>query len=467
MKQSRIIYPDGILKGIQKKAVEMLTKIIVDETIVYPACIPASEYMPTDTFRDFFIGTKENNIYIRTNSKATLTKAEEYAISVLNDTVIIEGFDDAGVLYGCIDFYPRYVALQSLTHNSGTYFRHIFLDPLPDAFIQSAPSVKNRGLWTWGHVIYDYKGYIDNMAKLKMNTVIIWNDHAPFNAAEMVTYAHDAGVKVIWGFPWLWSTDCRNVDFDKLDEAGDEIVAYYEKHYAHLGGDGIYFQSFTELGSETSDGILIADAVTKFVNDTAEKLFRLHPDIELQFGLHTDSVRNRLDYIQNVDHRVRIVWENCGCFPFAYMPEETEGFEETKAYVDKISVLRGEQERFGVVLKGLTKLKWSSFEHQTGPFVLGAASKEMYANRIARKKKIWHFVQAGWLVSGDKVQEMIALMRDNTNGDTYITALVEDAMFEQKLYYPVALLGEFMWDCYSDPKTIMHRVALRNDVDFV
>ena len=40
-------------------------------------------------------------------------------------------------------------------------------------------------------------------------------------------------------------------------------------------------------------------------------------------------------------------------------------------------------------------------------------------------------------------------------------------MFEQMLYYPVALLGEFLWDCDTDPKMIAHRVAVRNDVEFV
>ena len=466
MKRNRIICPTLPLSGIQRKALEMLSDTIVDETVDYPACISWEAYTPDETFRDFFIGTKENNPCIRSRSKAALTKSEEYAICVAEDTVVIEGFDDAGVLYGCADFYPRYVAQKTLTYDSSTYFRHIFTEQLPDAFIQSAPAVKNRGLWTWGHVIYDYKGYIDNMAKLKMNTLIVWNDHVPFNGEQLVAYAHDAGIKIIWGFPWLWELDCSKTDLSHLPEASREIAAYYEKNYAHLGGDGIYFQSFTEVLTENIGEVLVAEAVTAFVNDTAALIFEKHPDLELQFGLHSESVRNRLEFIRQVDPRIRILWENCGCFPFSYMPDQVANFAETKEFVHRISLLRKEQERFGVVLKGLTKLKWSSFQHQAGPFVLGSASKQMCENRILRKRKIWHFVQAGWLVSSDKVQEMIALMRDNTGGDLYITALVEDGMFDRKMYYPVALLGEFLWDCDTDPKTIIHRVALRNDVEF-
>jgi len=466
MKRNRIICPSASLTGIQRKALETLSDIIVDETIDYPACISWEEYAPDEGFRDFFIGTKENNPCIRSRSGAQLTRPEEYAIRVAQDTVIIEGFDDAGVLYGCADFYPRYVAQKTLTYDSSTYFRHIFAEALPDDFIQSAPAVKHRGLWTWGHVIYDYKGYIDNMAKLKMNTLIVWNDHPPFNARQMVEYAHDSGIRILWGFPWLWELDCSKTDLTRLPEASLQIVDYFEKNYARLGGDGIYFQSFTEVLTENIGDVLIAEAVTTFVNNTAALIFEKYPDLELQFGLHSDSVRNRLEFIQKVDPRIRIVWENCGCFPFSYMPDVVEGFAETKEFVHRISLLRGEQERFGVVLKGLTKLKWSAFRHQAGSFVLGSASKQLCENRIARKRRIWHFVQAGWLVNGDKVQDMVALMRDNTGGDLYITALVEDSMFEGKLYYPVALLGEFLWDCDTDPKTIIHRVALRNDVEF-
>jgi len=467
MKQNRIVCPRGVLSPIQRKAVEMLTRTIVNDTINYPGVISCTEYVPDPEIRDFFIGTKDNNFCIRERSKAVLTKPEEYAICVENDTVVIEGFDDAGVLYGCVDFYPRYVANKSRTFSAGPYLCNVFESAFADFSLQSAPAVKNRGLWTWGHVIYDYKGYIDNMLKLKMNTVIIWNEYAPLNADEMVAYAHAAGIKVIWGFAWLWSTDCNNVDFDRLDEAGNEIVDYYEKNYAHMGGDGIYFQSFTELNKETIGGVLIADAVSRFVNDTAAKFFAKYGDIEIQFGLHTESVRNRLEFIGTVDPRVRIVWENCGCFPFSYIPEAMESFPATMQFVDQISTLRGDEERFGVVLKGLTKLDWAIFEHQTGPFYLGTAGKELCENRIARKRRIWHYVQAGWLMNADKVRDIVELMRKNTDGDLYITALVEDGMFDRKLYYPVALLGEFLWDAETELSEVIHRVALREDVEFV
>ena len=61
--------------------------------------------------------------------------------------------------------------------------------------------------------------------------------------------------------------------------------------------DGIYFQSFTELNQDAIDGVLIAEAVTRFVNYTSTKLFERYPKLELQFGLHANSVKDKLEYI--------------------------------------------------------------------------------------------------------------------------------------------------------------------------
>ena len=51
-----------------------------------------------------------------------------------------------------------------------------------------------------------------------------------------------------------------------MDRWADLAVKKYEEDYYTLGGDGIYFQSFTETLSETKDGKLIGDAVSEWVN---------------------------------------------------------------------------------------------------------------------------------------------------------------------------------------------------------
>ena len=203
MKKTVIVY--GELKNdIQRRALEELSAILLDYTSEYPICVARGLDAP-DGFRRIYVGTKDSNRDI--GSRGDLTVPESYSISVKDDTVTIEGADDAGVLYGVLDFYNVYIIkfehgkIRATNEDWDNPFER---DSLPEFEYTSAPAVGERGLWTWGHVIYDYRGYLYNMMKLKMNAVIIWNDFVPTNAREIVAYAHSCNVKVYWGFTWLW-----------------------------------------------------------------------------------------------------------------------------------------------------------------------------------------------------------------------------------------------------------------------
>ncbi|MDD6033060.1 MAG: hypothetical protein PUC47_06175 [Oscillospiraceae bacterium] len=464
MKEIAIVY--GADTGVQKKALELLTRFLLDAMGKYPACFPAGAYGGED-FRCIYIGTRDNNSFLRTLQRPPLTREESFRILVEPDCVFIEGFDDNGVLYGCVDFHDRYLALQKMTHDSERYFQNVLeMDRLPSFELVSSPSIRHRGLWTWGHVIYDYKGYLDHMARLKMNEIVIWNDFAPVNGADVTAYAHSCGIKVFWGYSWFWDVDCKATDIQAALSSVSSVLEKYEQDYLPLNGDGIYFQSFTELNEDQIGGICVAEAVTELVNRASALFFDKYPDLELQFGLHADSVREKLDFIAKTDPRVRIIWENCGAFPFSYIPTDVERFPETYEFVREITHLRGKEERFGAVTKGFTKLDWSAFEHQQGPFFIGTSSKAMQQNRIDRKRPIWRYIQACWLTHADKAREMVQLISRETDGDTHITALVEDGMFDRQLLYPVALYAEMLWNCNRDISELMYEVALRDDVEF-
>lgn len=452
--------------GVQKNAVAALSKLLLDATVEYPGCILGGNTPVPPDCRPFYIGTRETNPHIRARNLPALTHAEEYRIVVENDTVMIEGSDDAGVLYGCMDFYDKYIVKHRCTDDSGHYFVDLFEAELPDDTLTAYPSVINRGIWTWGHVIYDYQNFLDNMARLKLNTIIIWNDHAPINAKEIVSYAHDCAIKVIWGYSWLWGTDCTAVDIAHADNAIDTIVETYEREYRDTGADGIYFQSFTEVDTEYINGILVAEAVTSFVNRASARLLEKYPTLELQFGLHAESVSKQLPLIQKVDPRVRIVWENCGSFPYSYIPTDVSSFDETMDLTRRIAQLRGTSERFGVVTKGFTKLDWGHFEHLDNAICLGVSSRAMKENRIRRKRSIWRYLQAGWLINAEYALKAVRTLSNAKQRDLYITALVEDGMFEENILYPVALYAELLWNCNCEIKEVMHAVALREDVEF-
>ena len=230
--------------------------------------------------------------------------------------------------------------------------------------------------------------------------------------------------------------------------------------------DGLYFQSFTELREDVIDGIVIADAVTEFVNNASKHFFEKYPDLEIQFGLHATSVREKLEYIEKVDPRIRIVWEDAGSFPFSYLPDAVEGFDETKELSKKIAVLRGANDRFGVVTKGFTKLNWRIFEYATGAYNIGSSTEFFKENRVLNKRKLWKYFQAHWITNAPIAYDIISAMANAKNGDLCITALVEDGMFENGIMFPVALYSEMLWDVKGDIKQMTSEVALRNYVTF-
>ena len=66
----------------------------------------------------------------------------------------------------------------------------------------------------------------------------------------------------------------------------------------------------------------------------------------------------------------------------------------------------------------------------------------------------------------DYARRMAELFRDETGGDTHITALVEDGMFEKQIMFPAALYAEMLWDPGRDTKELLSEVALRSYVEF-
>ncbi len=375
-------------------------------------------------------------------------------------TVTIAACNSVNLLYAAYDFENKYIPLvknQDLWNNAVTLGDH-----LPEWHVKTAPTHTRRGLWTWGYVIRDYRGYIDRMVSLKLNTLILWNDYPPQNSRELIDYAHAYGVKVYYGYAWGWDTRFDKIDPAHTEDLTDAVVKEYEEKYADLGIDGIYFQSFTEIWDDTLAGVVIADAVTEFVNRTAGRILAKHPSLDILFGLHASSVKNHLDSIANTDPRVSIIWEDSGAFPYNYDPAVIDHFEETVKFHDNTRNLR-KSGGFGAVLKGMTKLDWRYFVHQSGDFILGEAGADEVRKNADERRKMWRYLQAYWTRNADCANQMIRRFgRDNT-----ITFLAEDGAIEAYLPYPLALAAEMMWDDTRSTAEILSETALRADVTFI
>lgn len=398
-------------------------------------------------------------------------KREGYAIFVgkeadgEDDVLLIAGADEAGVLYGCADFCNKYLARISIEGDYYTdgHFGRLLKQALVPFSLATAPKIPTRAIWTWGHMIYDYRSFFDNMARLRLNEAVIWNDRCPINAEEIVSYAHSLGIRIVWGYAWGWDNSSKlermvaDSDDALLRRIKEGAIRTYEEEYAGLG-DGIYFQSFTEINKDSVNGKSVADVVVRLVNDTAGELLSRYPDLHVQFGLHATSVKTKTEIIAKVDPRVYIVWEDLGAFPYSYRSYEDGGFEETLALNERLLSLRGKDERFGAVLKGLVCLDWGHFEHFSHPYVMGEYPKEFARQRAALKAPLWKSVSAGWLRNAPLAKRIAALIAEKGNAPI-AEMLVEDGCFEEKIPMPVAYLAELFWDAEEDAYKILERVT--------
>lgn len=483
MKERQWIVVCGKYNGLEKRAAEIVVAAMQPYLKLVVVVKESDELTETEKKENdlFLLGTPDSNSEIaklQAAGRIACGKGDEgYAItsekSAYNEEkrmIVVAANGERGVLYGVVDatgVYFKEVALPPKAPKGKTdvrnenYFPSAFnADTLPFRK-ESEPSVKKRALWTWGHCIYDYKRFFKNMALLKLNQAVIWNDYAPVNAKEVVAYAKSWGVEIFWGSPWGWDTSMPTeaASLEPTEEVVQALVGKYADEYADTGAAGLYFQSFTETSQEKIGGKYIAEAVVDFVNAAAKKMYERFPNLELQFGLHADSVKNRIFAMEKVDPRIRIVWENCGDTPYSYDPNDVSNFDETMAFSEKIATLRGKNEKFGAVLKGMPTLDWDHFFHIRGPFALGVNHERFTRGRDEYRRELWKHYQADWLVNGWRTQALVKRLVAKNGGDMSLQLLVEDGMFEETIYFPAALCAESLWDANEENGKLVSRVA--------
>lgn len=302
--------------------------------------------------------------------------------------------------------------------------------------------IAERGIWTWGHVIYDYHGFFRNMSTLGLNKITIWNDFAPVNAREIIDEAHKYGIKVVWGFSWGWDTiSVMDIGSNMLKSIKENVLKTFSEQYRDIADDGIYFQSFTELGESTINGIKIAESVVNLVNTTASELLENNPDLSIEFGLHATSIKNDLDIIAGTDRRIKIIWEDLGAFPFAYEASDIRNFDETLELTKQVIKLRGADEKCGFITKAMTKLDWSAFRHAEGPLVIGESDRDFITCRQTEKNEIWELQTKGWQKNISCARQVFDLFQ-NSESVISVQSLIEDGLFENEIKEPAIVFSK-------------------------
>jgi hypothetical protein len=460
----------GSYEGVEEFAVNELQRMVQRSLPYVLETLPATQ-TPDAAHNLILIGTPAANPRIAELGRQGLLnlplQPQGYTIACLNPpsqsgrrVIVVAGTDPPGVLYGVMDLNKKFATLA--THD--LHLREA-LDALPEFTLTQAPVIENRGIWTWGYVIYDYRRFFDNMARLKMNRLTVWNDVPPINCRQFIEYAHSRGIKVVLGFSWgyaLAKLDPANPEHLRLVK--EEVLAHYDKYYQNLGMDGIYFQTFTEQDNTTLGGRTIASLACVWVNDIARALLLKHPGLRIEWGLHATSIRDHYQDLQALDSRLAIMWEDAGDIPFSYDPEAPppdlnaptgpNAPDATLDYARKLATFRPGSE-FEMCAKGWIQMRWQTESEPHGSFIIGERAREFIRDRLRERQPRWDYVNAKWAANFPVALRFYREIRETTSAPLTVVGLIDDGMFEEQIQFSAALLGEMLWNPKRDPLELL------------
>lgn len=459
----RIVY--GSYDGVEKFAVDELQRMVQRRVPYVVEAVPAASAPAHDGSHLILVGTASANAPIadlaRSGAITLPSHAEGYSLKVFDSPsekgariAVIVGADARGVLYGVEDFNAR--VLATLGGDTAAGIRKA-LDTMPDMSASEFPRVPTRGIWSWGYVIYDYRRFLDHMARLRMNSITIWNDTPPVNCADVISYAHSRGLEVILAFQWGWGTALNLSKQEERQAVQDEVLAKYHRDYKRLGIDGLYFQTNTEHSDVMLKGRTTAAWACLLANDVSAKLLEDNPALRIYFGLHATSIGDKYGDLAPLDPRVTITWEDLGAIPYSYEPtaelkaepggqykEVPHTPEETLAYSRRLAAAR--PGAFTLVPKGWTSLSWpEEFEHHE-TFILGERGRDFTKLRLALRQPRWDYINALWIRNYPLAARFYREMLQSTGGKVAAWGLIEDGLFEEAIQPSAAIFAETLWN---------------------
>lgn len=478
MKQTdwKILYAS--YEGIHKRTVHLLSKelgkYLIRESGVYRIhVLPCEKEGGAVPPSAVFVGCYQDSASIRKLVSADEVPEDGFLVKVIRNPeneegsfVILTARTPQQLFYAAVSFLDDYIPANAPKGGSNRMPDLIFDAPLPEYQSAQTPDHKKRSVFTWGHSINDYRAYIDNMARLRLNELFLWNDYVPLNVEDVISYAHSYGITVVLGYSWGWKEVGKkdSITEEDLQAVKERVVSEYRESYEKLGCDGIYFQSFTERKDESVGGKLISAMVTDFVNDVAQALWQITPSLRLVFGLHATSVRHQLEDIARVDPRIEILWEDCGQFPYHYPPYVTDEdrFSETIDFTKKLLELRGGK-GVGLVFKGVMMLDWKKFVYQSGPYVMGENAAEIARHDRAVRANSWRIFSGYWMQNLPRAVQMLRHVQSCKLGEVNLCIA---GTFDGGIYLPQALCAQMFWSCAEPESEILRKVSWRSCITY-
>ena len=465
----KIVYSSA--EGPEGSALEVLTERLgpyflreghLSTTFVLP--LEKDGWEPVETKRDMVvIGVPEKNATLKTLLGGTTIPGGGYSIKTLHakgrNIVLLAGDTPEAVLWAVFDFLD--VVAPDLERRlaghggryAGTFFR---ASRIPSFQCARAPETPVRSVFSWGHVVDDSRTLFRSMARARFNRAILWNDQYVVNAREVVEIAHSWGVKVYWGFSWGWTLSGKDPKGFDLKKLADEIVSEWRGKWRLMGGDGIYFQSFTETSRAMIGGRPIAEMAVELVNEVAERIREEEPGKDIVFGLHSNSMRHRgaIEAIAKVDPSIEMLWENCGGFPFWECDINGRGGPDV-ALCDRALANNA---RVGFAWKAQIRMDWANYVSPAGPFLLGRAGEKV----LARDKEVTTARLASydeeWIANGRVAWELIRHLRSGGKAPCEFNAVVEQV---SSYAFATQCQAELFWSSKDDWETIARRARMR------
>ena len=372
--------------------------------------------------------------------------------------VLLAGDTPEAVLWATFDFLdvvaPTLEGKLASPHGryAGTFFR---AEKIPSYECRRQPQTPVRSIFSWGHVVDDCRATFREMARARFNRAILWNDQLVVNARDVVACAHSWGVKVYWGFSWGWTLsgkDGKGLDFGKL---ADDIVAEWRQKWKPMGGDGIYFQSFTETKNREIGGRSIPEAVTELVNAVAARIRAEAPGIDIVFGLHSNSMKREgaEEAIAKVDPSLEILWENCGGFPFWEADGKVSPPDE--AFCDRILALNPS---VGLAWKAQLRIDWKHYVPPAGPFMLGCAGERLLARDRAVTGPRQATFDEDWFLNGRSAYDFVRHIRAGKHQPKEFNAVAE---YNPPYGFATHCQAELFWSSEDPWDEIAKRARMR------